>query len=271
MDAISGTQETPDLFTQISDYLLNEDPVGIDPRVFHILDNVDSPEEDLAAIERMIDVKLALRLRNMANSVYYGMTRRGAVTKFNDVITSIGMQPSKLFIIALALFARLAPEYKKIEIESFAISLFARLIAEQVSLQQTTVEKAEIGGLFLNLGKVVIASYATAKQIDLPPGFFEEHHRTFAARIFEKLTLPDYLLEVIKEERFMLRKTAVSVSGVVYLAQALVEKMIRDRGGIEIKAPAVNVNDTLETSLALKIRQYFNLIGLGAYLKTNTY
>jgi hypothetical protein len=263
----SSAPQDPDLFQKIEDYLINGENIGIDPRIFHILDNTDSSEEELAGIEKMIDVKLALRLRSMANSVYFGMHRHGQVNKFNDVITSIGMQPAKLFIIALALFARLDVEHKLIEVESFTVSLFAKLLAEQMSLSKTAVEKAEIGGLFLNLGRVLIAIYATEKHSAIAPAFVEKYHQEFAVKIIEKMTLPDYLADVILENRFSLKKDVLSVSGVVFLAKALVEKIIRENGLIAIKSPMPDVADNLETTIGLKIQQYFSLIGLGSYLR----
>jgi hypothetical protein len=260
-------REDPTLFDAIEEFVMNSENIGIDPQIFHILDNTESSEEEIAGIEKMIEVKLALRLRNMSCSIYYGMHRYGTVEKFNDVIMTIGMQPAKLFIIALTQFSRLGAAHKMIEVESFAVSLFAKIIAEQMHMNQDTIEKAELAGLFLTLGRVVIAIYETEKNVTIDPAFIEKHHRIFAVKLIEKLTLPAYLADVVLENRFVLRKNSFPVTGIVYLAQSLVEKLIRETGLIELKSPMPVLVDNLETTIGLKIQEYFNLIGLGKYLR----
>jgi HD-like signal output (HDOD) protein len=260
-------QEDPELIQRIENHIMNVENFGIDPRIFQILDNVDSTETEIAGIEKMIDSNLAVRLRNMADSVYYGMQRRGRLKSFYHVITSTGMQPAKLFIIAMTLFNRLNSKHKILEVESFATSLFARIIAEQMTLRVTVREQAEVGGLFLNLGKVAIGTYETAEMVDLDPDFVSKHHRQFALTIIETFMLPDYLKELILENQIILQKNSLSVQGIIYLAQSLVEKNICDHGLIAIKSPMPEIQDNLETTLGLKISQYFGMIGLGSYLK----
>ncbi len=260
-----------ELYAAIEDYLMSKENLGIDPRIFRILDNTDSSEREIAGIERMIDVNIAVRLRNMANSVYYGMIRRGKVNNFSDVITALGMRPSKQFIIAIALFSRLGEEHKRLEIESFAISLFAKMIAEQMSLVQSAREKAEIGGLFLNVGKLVIAMYETRYKIKIEPSFVENYHRSFAVKMIEKFNLPDYLEAVIMEDRLVLKKNSFSIRGIVYLAQSLVEKIIREHGIIEIKSPMPESRDNLEVTAGVIMTDYFNLMGMGKYLRVIPY
>jgi len=260
-------REDPNLFDAIEEFVMNSENIGIDPQIFHILDNTESSEEEIAGIEKMVDVKLALRLRNMSCSIYYGMHRHGNVIKFNDVITSIGMQPAKLFIIALTLFSRLGAAHKMIEVESFAVSAFAKILAEQMHMNEDAIERAEIGGLFLTLGRVLIAIYEAEKNVTIEPAFIEKHHREFAVKIIETLTLPEFLADVVLENRFVLRKNSLPVTGIVYLAKSLVEKLIRDFGMIELKSPMPDVVDNLETTIGLKIREYFSLIGLGQYLR----
>jgi hypothetical protein len=259
--------EDLELIQRIENHIMTVANFGIDPRIFHILDNIDSPEKEISGIETMIDVNLAMRLRNMADSVYYGMQRHGKVKNFYDVITSIGMQPAKLYIIAMALFNRLDTKHKILDVESFGTSLFAKIIAEQMIKNVTAVEQAEIGGLFLNLGKVAIGIYETVEGVDLDPGFISKYHRQFAINIIDKFMLPDYLKEIILEDRMILRKDSFSVQGVIYLAQSLVEKILRDYGLITLKSPMPEIEDNLETTLGLKISDYFKLIGLGKYLQ----
>lgn len=270
MPSIQENQDRA-LSDAIENYLMEEEHFGIDPRIFSILDNPDSSEKEIAGIEKMIDVSIAVRLRNMANSVYYGMMLRGKARNFSDVIMALGMRPAKLFIIAIALFSKLGEEEKRLEIESFAISLFSKIIAEQMGLIPSAKEKAEIGGLFLNVGKLVIAAYKAKNMIEIEPSFVETHHRHFAAKIIEKFNLPDFLESVVTEEWLSLNKNSFSIQGIVYLAQALVEKIINEHGIIEIKSPVPDVKNNLEVTLGLIIYDYFNLIGMGKFVKIINY
>jgi HD-like signal output (HDOD) protein len=267
----SQEEQYRELSAAIEDYLMEKENFGIDPRIFQILDNADSSESEIASIEKMIDVNIAVRLRSMANSVYYGMMRRGNVNNFSDVITALGMRPSKQFIIAIALFSRLGEEHKHLEIESFAISLFAKMIAEQMSLVQSAREQAEIGGLFLNIGKLVIAMYGTKHRVDIEPSFVENYHRCIAVKMIETFNLPDYLETIITEDRLVLKKNSFSIRGIVYLAQALVEKIMREHGIIEVKSPMPESKDNLEVTIGLLMADYFNLMGMGKYLKVIPY
>ncbi len=66
--------------------------------------------------------------------------------------------------------------------ESFTVSFFAKLFAEQMSLNKQAVEKAELAGLFLNLGRVLMAIYATEQKTAVPPELIERHHQELRSR-----------------------------------------------------------------------------------------
>lgn len=265
----SGSTENQDreLLAAIDEYLAGEDHFGIDPRVLPILDSLDSSKREIAGIEEMIDKMISVRLRNMANSVYHGVMRRGNAKKFTDVVASLGMRPAKIFIVAMALFSRLGAEHELLELKSFATSLFARMIAEQMGFDQSSREKAELGGLFLNLGKVVIATYQVRSRTAIEPAFVEKYHQYFAAEIIARFNLPEYLSDFIQEGRLVLQQRSFSVKGIVYLAQCLVEKIIDQFGVIEIKSPMPEVRDNLDVTLGSIISDHFNMIGLGKFVK----
>lgn len=265
----NGSTEDQDreLLAAIEAYLAGEDHFGIDPRVLRILDSLDSSKSEIAGVEEMIDKMISARLRNMANSIYHGVMRHGNANKFTDVVASLGMRPTKIFIVAMALFSRLGAEYELLEVKSFATSVFARMIAEQMGFDQSSIEKAELGGLFLNLGKVVIATYQFRSRTVIEPAFVEKYHQYFAATIIARFNLPEYLSDFIQEGRLVLQQRAFSVNGIVYLAQCLVETIIGQFGIIEIKSPMPEVKDNLEVTLGSIISEHFNMIGLGKFVK----
>ena len=256
-----------ELLLAIANYLQSEGYFGIDPRVFPILDSLESSRAQIASIEEMVDKMISVRLRNIADSVYHGMMRRGRTRNFTDVITSLGMRPAKILIVTMALFSRLGLEHVRLEMESFAISLFARLIAEQMGFDQSSRENAELGGLFVNLGKVVIAAYQSRFGTPIEPAFVDKYHLHFASEIISTFGLPAYLWELIQERNLALTKRGFSVAGVVFLARSAVEKMLGETGTIEIKAPMPIIADNLEVTLGSIISEHFALIGLGKFVK----
>lgn len=267
----SHEDQDDELTKAIEDHLMSDDNLAFDPRIFSILDNLNSSENEIASIEKMIDRQISLRLRCIANSVHYGMIPRGKDTTFSNVIRTLGMHPTKHFIIALALFTKLGAEHRQIELESFATAWFAKLIAETMGVTQAGAERAEIAGLFLNIGKLVIALYGVERQVCIEPSYIETHHRYFAVKMIEKFNLPEFLESIVTEERLVLHKNSFSIRGIVYLAQSLVERMIRECGLIEIKSPMPDFKDNLDITLGLIIKDYFNLIGMGKFVKVISY
>ena len=251
----------------IEEYVMNEENFGIDPRIFAILDDPESPKKEIEGTEKMMDVKIGVRLRSMAGSAYYGMPSRAKAVDFYDVILALGMQPAKVFIIAMALFSRLDAKHKRLEIESYAIAVFSRLIAEAMNMNDAAREKAELAGLFLQLGRVVIAMYEASRSIEIDASFVEANHRHFALKIIEKFDLPEFLAEVATEEHLLLARRGFSVSGVVTLAQCLVQRVIHEHGMLHIKSPMPETADNMEKTSGSVISDYFQLIGLGRFLR----
>jgi len=266
MDSKSQESNDSELIATIEEYMGNDENSGVDIRIFEILDNVEASESQLASIEKMIDVKIALRLRNMADSAYFGQMRQRKVNTFFDVVTSLGTNPVKLFIVAMALHTKLGEKNYLFEIESIATSLFARIIAQQMGFNDAARERAEIGGLFLNIGKIAVAIYEHAHKVKIEPSFIEKYHRKLASTIIEKFALPEYLNDIVQEDMLVLHKNSFSVQGIVFLAHALVEKLI-DEQGLKIKSQVPDMDDNLRVTLSSYISDYFNLIGMGKYLK----
>ncbi|MBI4292869.1 MAG: HDOD domain-containing protein [Betaproteobacteria bacterium] len=267
MESAPAEKQDRELLAAIEEYLAGEGNFGIDPQVLAILDDLEASKSEIASIENLIDEMIAIRLRKLAGAVFRGMTGHGKPKTFNDVIASLGTQPAKNFIIAIALFSRLGTEHVKLETGSCAVSLFAKMIAEQMGFDRSAVEKAALGGLFLNLGKIVIAMYQSAAKIDIDAGFAERHQRYLASKIIAQFNLPEFLEEMIREDTLVLQRRSFSVTGIVFLAQALVDRIIDEAGVIRIKSPMPEGKDNLEVSLGSMFFEYFIQIGLGRFVK----
>lgn len=267
MESARSEKTHPELLAAIEEYLDGEGDFGVDPEVLSVLDNLESSKSEIAGIEKLMDEMIAIRLRKLAGAVFRGMTGHGEPKTFNDVISSLGMGPAKMLIIAIALFSRLGSEHRRLETGSCAISLFAKIITEQMNFDRTAVEKAALGGLFLNLGKIVIAMYQSKSKIEVEADFVDRYQCYLASRIIAQFNLPQFLEEMIQENRLALQKRSFSVSGIVYLAQALVEKTMDDSGVIEIKSPMPDSRNNLDATLGSMFFEYFIQIGLGRFVK----
>jgi hypothetical protein len=59
MTMTEDRKEDLELIQKIENHIMTVGNFGIDPRIFHILDNIDSSEKEIAGIEKMIDANLA--------------------------------------------------------------------------------------------------------------------------------------------------------------------------------------------------------------------
>jgi len=267
LDSNSQQAKDSETLALIEEYLAGPGRFGIDPKALSILDNVDSSRSEIASVEHLIDPVIAMRLRKLAGAVFRGMARHGTPTTFNDVIATLGMMPARTLIIAIALFSRLGPEHRRLETVSTAVSIFAKIIAEQMGFDRAAAEEAALGGLLLDLGRVVIAMYQSATKVELGPDFERRHHRRIASSVIAQFNLPDFILEIVQEDRFVLQRRAFSIQGVVFLASALVEKITDASGLIELKSPLPAVAGNLEVTLGSVFFDYFVQIGLGRFVR----
>jgi HD-like signal output (HDOD) protein len=245
---------------------------AVDPDVFKSLDDPDINRHELEEIGRRIPPEIYLRLTAMANSVYFGSLRYGDVSSFYEVVNRLGMQKTKALIIALTNYhqGRHDPEIETLFAKSFATSVMAQVLAVQTGFRDDAVAKAELCGLFLDVGKRAMILYKRLYAPDneeLDEEFINSYHPYLGEKIVARSGLPDYMKTVILARAVIMEEHQVSLIGIVYLAYHMVNESFQRHGNrLVIKCqtprPATDITRTLEAIIADR----FRAVGLEKYL-----
>ena len=242
------------------------------PDIFKTLDNVNASRREIELIRYKISDEIWMTLQGIASSVYFGSLRRGDVSSFYDVVTCLGMHQTKAMIITLAPYHYRGGD-KDIEIifaRCYATAVMAQMIALQMGFREEAAGRAELGGLFLEIGKKMMVVYKktfdhSSEEID--DDFIESYHPYLGERIVKRYRLPDYLGSIILARQVILEENIVSLPGVVYLAYDTVctsFKKYNNRLVLKCQTPrpGTDVSRTLEAI----IQDKFRAVGLEQYL-----
>jgi hypothetical protein len=217
-----------------------------------------------------------MRVFNIANSAYYGSLRKGSIYTFYEVVTRLGMSHTKALIIILALQI-LASDDKEIEVifaRSFASSVLGKILAQQFGMRDDAAKRVELGGLFSEIGRMIIVLY---KKMHAPEDerideeFINKYHPYLAERIIEKFALPDYLKSMIFSEHIVVEANYITVSGMAQIAINHVSASFsKYNNRLVIEAlPMSIIGGGGDEAMALDsiIGDQFNAVGLGKYLR----
>ncbi|MDX9746450.1 MAG: HDOD domain-containing protein [Syntrophales bacterium] len=243
-----------------------------DPDIFIILDNLEADRRAINAARDKIGEALWLRLHDIAGSVYTGNLRRGEASTFYDVISRLGTQQTKVMImqIGFQLFANWDPEAERLFARSFATSVMAGILAWQMGFRGISAQRAELGGLFLEIGRQMMALYKKTiepESEEIDETFTETYHPYLAVKIIKQFGLPDFLQTIVLAQTVILEEKTVSLPGVIYLARDMVRASFLKYGNRFVlrchpPRPGTDVSRTLEAM----IRDKFHAAGLDNYL-----
>jgi hypothetical protein len=215
-----------------------------------------------------------MRVFNIANSAYYGSLRKGSIYTFYEVVTRLGMNHTKALIIVLALQI-LARDDKEIEVvfaRSFASSVLGKILAQQFGLREENAKSVELGGLFSEIGKMIILLYRKLHAADderIDEDFIRKYHPYLAERIIEKFALPDFLKQMVFAESIIVEENYVTVSGLAQIAIDIVAasfQKFHNHLVIEALSSSVWGRDE-QMALETIIENQFNAVGLSKYLR----
>lgn len=243
-----------------------------DPGIFSILDDVNIGRRELDLVQRKISESVWLRLQSIAGSVYSGNIRRGEVSSFYEVVSRLGTQKTKILIMMMgAQQSALADrEVESIFARNFSTSVMANVLAQQFGFREESAQRAELGGLFLGIGRLVMVLYRKAmahEALEIDDGFIDAYHRFMAAKIIKRFALPDFLTTIITAQSVLFEENTISLPGVVYLARDMVRSSFQKYGNrlvirCNIPRPATDVSRTIEAI----VRDKFRAAGLEKYL-----
>jgi len=242
------------------------------PEVFTTLDNADAGRREIDSARGKISEAVWLRLQNIAGSVYSGNLRRGEVSSLYDVVSRLGIHQTKVMIMLLGFqqFGSKDRELEIIFIRSFATSVMANILALQMGFREASAQRAELGGLFLEIGRQMMLLYKKTSHpgsSEVDDAFIEAYHPYLAMKIIQRFSLPDYLQTIALAQTVILEENAVSLSGVVYLARDMVRASFQKYGNrlvIRCEAPRPGTDES--RTLQAVIRDKFHAAGFDDHL-----
>lgn len=245
---------------------------SVSPEVFMTLDDINAGRREIERIEPRIDEAIRLRLKAIAGSVYVGTLRRGHAGSFYDVVNCLGMHRTKALIIVLTSHHEgLAdPEVATIFARSYATSVMAEILADQMGFREDGIRKAELCGFFLEIGRKFLVLYNrkfTGESDTLDDEFIETYHPYLADRIISRYGLPEYVRTVLLARNLILEETSLSLAGIVRLAHDTVRASFQKNDNrlvlkCQVPRPGTDVTRTLEAIVTEK----FRAVGLENYL-----
>jgi hypothetical protein len=245
---------------------------SVPPDVFRTLDDVNASRREIEQIEPKLNESVNLRLKAIASSVYIGTLRRGDISSFYDVVNCLGTNRTKALLFMLSNYCQgiMDEEVETIFARSYATAVMAEILANQTGFREDGIRKAELCGLFLEVGRRFMVIYkklypGDAEKMD--EDFIETYHAYLADKIVGRYSLPDYVRSVILSRNLILEENHVSLAGLVYLAHDTVQTSFRKNNNklvikCQIPRPATDVTRTLEAIVTEK----FKVVGLEKYL-----
>jgi hypothetical protein len=266
-------KEIIDLLDAIEEKMIDKVTLGFSPEILAILDNMEASNHEIEMLKARIGNEILMRIFNIANSAYYGSLRKGSIYTFYEVVTRLGMSHTKALIIILGL-QLLASDDKEIEVifaRSFASSVMGKVIAQQFGMRDDSVKKVELGGLFSEIGKMIIVLY---KKLHAPEDeridekFIDKYQAYLAERIIDKFALPDYLKTMIFSEGLVVEANYFTMSGMTQLAVNVVAASFNKfHNHLVIEALPLPVGHDQALALDSIIQEQFNAVNLGKYLR----
>jgi len=258
----------------IEEKMIDQETLGFSPEVLEILDNVEASNEEIELLKTRIGNEILMRIFNIANSAYYGTLRKGNIHTFYEVVTRLGMNHTKVLIIILALQI-LAAGDKDIEAvfaRSYASAVLGKILAHQFGIREDHAKRVELGGLFSEIGEIIILLYKKLHAADderIDEDFIRKYHPYLAERMVEKFALPDYLRYMVFLEGLVVEESYITISGITRIAINFVAASFdKFHNHLVVEALSARVSERDEKmALETIIESQFNAVGLGRYLR----
>ena len=261
-------QEDFEILKEIEEKIINNADLGFDPKVLQILDQEDATRSQIGGLKERLSAGVVTRLFSLGNSIHYGRLRAGKMSDFADVIFRLGLGPSKIYILSLALFF-LNPrrEFAELAARSFIISSLGKMLAIKMGLKEEEIKKVEIGGIFLKVGKVFMLLYEQKMAKKLEETFISQYYPYLGMRAVEVFNLPEFLNEIISFSLLRFDESSFSVSSIVDLAHSAVDKSFKKYGKFVIQSPMPDLDGILLNSPGSILAAQLDAVGLGSFME----
>jgi len=253
------------LLSDIHETIIEKLNLGFDPSVLLVLDNEDAQQHEIEQLKFRIREQITSRMLARANSVVlFGKVKPGDAGSFAKVILRMGMKPSKIYILALALFL-LDPALESLAGRSFSRAILGRILAEELGFKSTAVEQVEMGSLLLEIGRIPAVLYEIRSATALDEAFVSARHPLLGLAILRKYELPGYLEETLLNEHFSLLHRSLSPLAVIRLADLVVQQSFRRHGKLVVESPLPD--GMVEFTLGSTLLDQFNAIGYRKFVE----
>lgn len=261
-------QEDLEILKEIEEGIIRKVDIGFDPQVLEILDQEDVPRGQIEKLKNQVSAGVVTRLFGLGNSVHYGRLRAGKMTDFTDVILRLGLGPSKIYILSLALFfLNSRKEFNELAARSFIISFLGKMLAAKMALKDEEIKKVEIGGIFLKVGKVFMLLYEQQVGKKLEENFISQYYPYLGMRAVEIFNLPEFLNEIISFSMLRFEENTFSISSIVDLAHSAVDRSFKKFGKFVIQSPMPDADGLLLSSPGSILAAQLEAVGLGSFLE----
>ena len=271
MEAIKLGIERPEdleILNEIEEKVIKKIDLGFDPHVLEILDEEEITRTQIEPLKDLLSKGVVTRLFGLGNSIYYGRMRAGKFTNFSEIILRLGLGPSKIYILSLALFfLKPGKEFTDLAARSFLISFLGKMLGREMGFGEEDLKKVEMGGLFLKIGKVFMLLYEHAEKKKLDDDFISRYYPFVGLRVVKLFRLPEFLNDVISFSLFRFEENSFSISSIIDLAHSAVDKSFKKFGKFVIQSPMPDGDGVLATSPGFILSNQLDAVGLGSFLE----
>lgn len=249
---------------------IDDHDIGFDFNVLSVLDDEKATPTMIEALRDKLGPTVAARLFCIANSVHFGKTRSGKITKFMAVVNHLGTRMTKSTAIFIALHSQASTEEMTVVLaRCFAASKLSELLAYKLALPDGDRITVTLGALFIEIGKLMMLLYYAKSGVPLDADFIERHYPDVNVKIVAKFRLPDELLEIVSRPSFrFVKKDTLALSAVVELAYGVVTNSFSRHGKLVVQSSLPDPEGILYTSTAgSSLAEQFQTIGLGTYVQ----
>jgi hypothetical protein len=233
-----------------------------------VLQNDYATPADIEVLKDSLGPTVLVRLYGLANSTYYGRASSGHITKFKDVINRLGTNLTRsCAIFASFLEMSYGEDMRLVMARSFATSKIVEAITPHLIVPTSKSNLAKLGGLFMEIGKLIILLYAYKENVKIKDEFYRKYHARIGVLVIDKFGLPPELKDIIQHSCFTFEgRESFAPSAISDMAYRIVEESFREHGKLVVQSVMPDPEGILyQTTVGSDILTQFISMGLGEY------
>jgi putative nucleotidyltransferase with HDIG domain len=221
--------------------------------IIRVLEETEKSEPSAATLEAIIssDQAIAAKVLRVVNSAYYGV--QGRVSSVGQAVVILGTKQVKNLVLSAAAITSMpasnashSEALRSFWTHSYATAAAAQLIARIKDLPSVDAETVFIGGLLHDVGRLFMLTHfpnlydeALARALSAGGGLeeferliFGAGHCEVGAAVAEKWSLPEQLVQVVRDHEGPLDDDTPIPVIVVHAADVMAKSMFGNRSAI---------------------------------------